>query len=77
MRRRPQAEITVAALTRHGIDAVEASCARCGDGWHAPITFLPSATTLAKIAALMACPTCGGREVEIQIPVGPKGRSIQ
>jgi Zn finger protein HypA/HybF involved in hydrogenase expression len=61
--------ITVAEMTEQGIEAVEASCLRCGAGWRPPITFLPPATTLSQIAALMACPNCGGRDVEVAAPI--------
>jgi hypothetical protein len=56
---------TVATLQDAGIDAVEASCQKCEETWQAPISFLPPATTLEKVAALMACPTCGGRNIEV------------
>jgi hypothetical protein len=56
---------TVAMLSERGVDAVDASCWQCGESWHAPISFLPTATTLGQIAALMACPTCGCRNVEV------------
>ena len=77
MRRSPHEDITVAELTRHSLEAVEASCLSCGAEWQTPITFLPPATTLAKVASLMVCPTCGGRDVEIQEPIGLEGRSVQ
>ena len=72
-----RAEITVAELTAQGVEAVDASCSRCGAEWRPPISFLPPATTHAKIATLMACPTCGGRDVEIQVPAQTVGRRIQ
>ncbi|WP_294537704.1 hypothetical protein [uncultured Rhodoblastus sp.] len=68
MRGRRHAEVTVADLTEQVIDAVNASCLRCGDEWQPPITFFPPATTIDKVAALMVCPTCGGRDIEIQEP---------
>ena len=77
MRRSRHAEITVAELTQYGVEALEAFCPRCGEEWRPPITFLPPATTLNKIAALMVCPACGGRDIEIQEPVRFEGRSVQ
>lgn len=56
---------TVSMLSEREVNAVDASCPRCGESWHAPISFLPAATTLNTIAALMACPTCGCRNVEV------------
>jgi hypothetical protein len=38
---------------------------------------LPPATTLAKVAALMACPSCGGKDVEIEAPAHSVCRPIQ
>jgi hypothetical protein len=61
---RPSDDTTVAELTNLGVDAVDAFCEKCGNLWRAPIAFLPPATTLAKIEALMACPVCGGIQVE-------------
>ena len=72
-----QSEVTVAELTAHGVETVEASCLRCGQGWWPPITFLPATTTIRKIAALMVCPTCAGRDVEIQVPVQAASRLLQ
>jgi uncharacterized Zn finger protein (UPF0148 family) len=72
-----RSEVTVAELTAQGIEALEATCLRCGAEWQPPITFLPPATTLDKIAALMVCPTCGGRDVEIQAPARTVKRSNQ
>ncbi|MGO9390241.1 hypothetical protein [Rhodoblastus sp.] len=60
----------VADLLMHGVEKIEASCLRCGESWDAPITMLPSATTLAKIQELMICPACGGRNVGVT-PVWP------
>jgi Zn finger protein HypA/HybF involved in hydrogenase expression len=67
MSQRRPAEVTVAELTVQGVDAVEASCGNCAAEWLSPITFLPPATTLSKVAALMICPTCGGREIEVAL----------
>jgi Zn finger protein HypA/HybF involved in hydrogenase expression len=72
-----QAEVTVADLTEQGVDAVDASCPRCSADWRPPITFLPPATTLATIEALMVCPACGGRDIEIQEPARFERRSVQ
>jgi Zn finger protein HypA/HybF involved in hydrogenase expression len=71
------AEVTVADLIARGVDTVEASCVKCGDQWLSPITFLPPATTIAKVAALMLCPTCDARDVEVQEHGLPSNRSIQ
>jgi Zn finger protein HypA/HybF involved in hydrogenase expression len=64
------AEVTVADLIARGVDTVEASCVKCGDQWLSPITFLPPATTITKVAALMLCPICGGRDIEVQAQTG-------
>jgi Zn finger protein HypA/HybF involved in hydrogenase expression len=63
MRNIEPSAVTVADLIRRGADEVRASCQQCGDSWRAPITFLPSATTLEKIGQLMICPACGGRKI--------------
>jgi Zn finger protein HypA/HybF involved in hydrogenase expression len=60
-----RSEVTVAELAEHGIDSVDAFCEKCGNSWRAPIYILPPATTLARVAALMACPNCGGRHVDV------------
>lgn len=65
MRGAEPSAITVADLQNRGVEEIDASCLRCGENWQAPITVLPSATTLAKIAELMVCPACGGREVDV------------
>jgi Zn finger protein HypA/HybF involved in hydrogenase expression len=67
MRRQHHAYATVAELMVNDIENVEAACLRCGEAWLAPTDFLPPATTIAKIADLMVCPTCGGREVRIDL----------
>ena len=64
-------EVTVAELAEHGVDSVDAICEKCGNSWRAPIHILPPATTLAKVAALMLCPNCGGRHVEVT-PASPE-----
>jgi len=74
MSRSRHSKITVAELMRHDIEAVYANCRRCDAEWRPPISFLPRATTLNKIASLMVCPSCGGRDVEIQKPIGFEGR---
>jgi hypothetical protein len=56
---------TVGDLLACGIEDVEAFCVGCGSLWRSPITFLPPATSLAKTASLMVCPTCGGRDIDI------------
>jgi Zn finger protein HypA/HybF involved in hydrogenase expression len=76
MRRSLRADVTIAELTRYGLEAVAASCLGCGAEWQTPIKFLPPATSLAKVAALMVCPTCGGRDVEIQEPIWLAGRWV-
>lgn len=58
--------ITVDDLMMRGVEVVRASCQCCGESWTAPITFLPSATTLEKISQLMICPLCGGRDIVAQ-----------
>jgi hypothetical protein len=62
-----QSAVTVADLSEHGIDSVDAFCDQCGNLWKAPIHILPRTTTLAKISALMACPNCGGRHVDVTV----------
>jgi DNA-directed RNA polymerase subunit RPC12/RpoP len=57
--------ITIADLQGRGIDEIDAACLRCGENWLAPITILPPATTLPKIEALMVCPICGSRNVDV------------
>ena len=57
---------TVADLATRGIDDVTAMCPRCGLRWRSLISFLPPMTTLRKIGELMSCPTCGGREIEVE-----------
>jgi Zn finger protein HypA/HybF involved in hydrogenase expression len=57
--------ITVADLIMRGVEEIDASCLRCGENWRAPISILPSATSLAKIEELMVCPACGGRNVDV------------
>ncbi|MCW2282569.1 hypothetical protein M2323_000330 [Rhodoblastus acidophilus] len=58
---------TVAKMMGAGVESVKAFCLCCGHLWSAPITFLPSATTLSKVTALMACPACNGRRVEAEL----------
>jgi hypothetical protein len=64
MRRVESSAITVADLLMQGVEKIEASCLWCGENWRAPITILPSPTTLAKIKKLMVCPACGGRLID-------------
>lgn len=63
-------------LTRDGVDSVDAFCEKCGNSWQAPIAFLPPATTLAKIEALMACPKCDSHQVEIHPATRNRRRPI-
>jgi Zn finger protein HypA/HybF involved in hydrogenase expression len=67
---------TVADMAAEGVDAVDAFCAHCGNSWLAPISFLPPATTLAKVEALMACPACGGRDVNVSPASGEQSRTV-
>lgn len=57
--------ITVGEMKMHGVEKIWASCGHCGKRWQAPIDILPSATSLAKIAQLIICPTCGERGVKV------------
>ena len=66
---------TVGDLVERGVEDVDAFCVGCGATWRSPITFLPPATTLEKVAALMICPTCGGRDIEVEAP--GNGRTVQ
>lgn len=66
MIRRIPDELTVGSLLDEGVEDVDAFCVRCGHMWRAPIMFLPRATTLSKVEALMACPVCGGRVIEVE-----------
>ena len=61
-------KVTVGDLAASGIDEVDAMCVRCGSVWRSPISFLPPATTLEKIAELMSCRACGGREIDVEPP---------
>lgn len=72
MSRADPAAITVADMAAHGADFVDATCPQCGSSWRAPIVMMPSKTTLAKIAELMICRTCGGADVQVA-PVWPSG----
>jgi Zn finger protein HypA/HybF involved in hydrogenase expression len=65
MTRTVASELTVGDLLARGIEDVEALCVGCGSLWRSPITVLPPATSLTKTAALMICPTCGGRDIEV------------
>ncbi len=71
----PGPRFTVAELLASKIDEVDAMCVRCGRTWRAPISFLPAATSLEKIAELMSCPTCGGREIDVG-PARAEGSAI-
>jgi hypothetical protein len=66
---------TVGDLVERGIEDVNAFCVGCGATWRSPITFLPQATTLEKVAALVMCPTCGARDIEVEAMAG--GRTVQ
>jgi hypothetical protein len=65
MRQVETSAITVTDLFMRGVEEIDSSCLRCGENWRAPITMLPPATTLAKIEALMVCPACGCRNVDV------------
>ncbi len=56
--------LTVEDLLALGADAMEAACGGCGKTWRAPISFLPAGTTARTLAALMICPSCGGRDID-------------
>ena len=62
---RTPSHTTVGELVERGVEEVDAFCVGCGNMWRSPITILPDGTTLAKVAALMMCPTCGGRDIEV------------
>jgi hypothetical protein len=68
---------TVAELTAADIDRVDAFCAGCGHMWAAPIDFLPPATDLRKVAALIICPICRGRDIEVDPSLINPGHRIQ
>lgn len=59
-------DLTVQELVAHGVDGVEASCNYCGRSWLALINIMPDQTTLRKVRALLACPTCGSADVDIE-----------
>jgi hypothetical protein len=61
----------VSDLLGRGDDTVDAFCLSCGKTWEMPIGFLPAATTLEKIETLAICPTCGGRDIDIDT-IGPR-----
>lgn len=58
--------LTVSDLVSNGAESVQATCGYCGHAWSAPITFLPEAVTVAKIATLLVCPTCDHRDVDVE-----------
>ena len=66
------ADLTVGDLVERGVEDVDAFCVGCGNMWQSPITVLPDATTLSKVASLMKCPACGGRDIEV-VPASCKG----
>jgi hypothetical protein len=57
---------TVGELIDLGIGTIDAFCPNCGNLWQAPVEFLPRATIIETVAALMICPVCDGRAVEIE-----------
>jgi len=59
-------DLTVKDLTAHGVATVKAHCNFCGKSWRAPIGVMPDATTLRKIRALLACPTCERVDIDIE-----------
>ena len=58
--------LTVCDLDAHGADAVSATCEKCGRTWPAMVRFLPPATPLTKVAALLECRACGGQRVSVE-----------
>jgi Zn finger protein HypA/HybF involved in hydrogenase expression len=67
---------SVAELAAEGVEAVDAFCGKCGNSWQAPISFLPPGTTVAKVEALMACPRCNSRRVEILPAISDRVRPM-
>lgn len=59
-------ELTVKDLSAHGVETVEAHCNFCGKSWSAPIGVMPDATTLRKVRALLACPSCDRVDIDIE-----------
>jgi hypothetical protein len=45
--------------------------------WQAPITFLQPAITMPKVEALMTCPTCGGRAIDVSLDSNLAGPNLQ
>lgn len=75
---RPEAtEMTVGDLVKRGVEDVEAFCVDCGELWRTPISFLRPATGLRKMAALMLCPSCRGREIEVSPQRNESGGRLQ
>jgi predicted RNA-binding Zn-ribbon protein involved in translation (DUF1610 family) len=64
------AQLQVSDMLAKGAGEVAADCPSCGNSWTAPIAFLPAATTLRTVAAMMLCPSCGSRNISIE-PVLP------
>ncbi len=58
--------LTVKELVAHGVETVEAHCNFCGKSWPAPIGVMPDATTLWKVRALLACPTCDQADIDVE-----------
>lgn len=58
-------DVTLAELKSGGVCAVEAVCCHCAQKWCVPYDFLPTATSLAKIATIMICPSCGSWSLEL------------
>lgn len=77
MRRPAGVELTVGDLMARGVEDVDAFCPSCGNMWTTAITFLPAATTLPKVAALMICPTFEGRGIEANLKPHDSRRNNQ
>jgi len=51
--------VTIADVLARLADELEATCQTCTAIWRAPASILPIGTTLANVAASLACPACG------------------
>ena len=59
-------DLTVEDLVAMGIDAMIATCGDCGNTWRAPTGFLPNQTSTKSIKALMICPSCSSRDIDVR-----------